>query len=314
MRIVETTSGGRFQALALAALLLCGCSSPTGYWDIANIPAHGPEMVELRSKEGVTLSMSRDRLLMLHGLVNNLAVAARVHVDHLVLVDHRIPDAWARLDAKGKSAIGVSTGMLDFLSDDFDALAGVMGHEIGHLALKHREARGKDPRAKSDALAFSRFQERQADEFGIRITFAAGYDPEGLLRWNRRVQDRLGSIRYAHTHPSDAEREADMYRLVSGYTRAAEGSKSVRLWSLIGLQLEQRPDGLLVRRLGAGSTGNLMPGDRIVALEAPVETAVSGLDDVLKIVSPGRASQSFRFSVIRRDTRMPAYFHSRKRP
>lgn len=314
MLTVQRASGGTLAALLMAALL-CGCASQLGVWDVGAVPAHGPDVVELRYPDSsASFGAKREQVLVLQDVVRNLAGTARVSFDHLLLTDEIELNARAGLNKAGRSFVSITAGMLEFLEGDVDALAALMGHELGHLALKHREERQSDPRAKSDALAFSRHQERQADEFGIRTAFAAGYDPQGVLRLNRRMQERASRGRYLQTHPSLLEREADMYRLVSGYTRAAEGSKAVRLWSLIGLDLEHKPDGLLVRRLGAGSTGNLMPGDRIVALEAPVETALFDLDDVLKLVAPGRASQSFRFSVIRRDTRMPAYFHSRKRP
>ena len=310
-------SGGTVLALALAlgALLLWGCSSQISYWDVGSVQAHGPDTVELPYKEGGgARAAKREQLLRLRRVVHDLAVAAQIRVDHLVLNNAPYLNAHAVRNEAGLSAVVITARMLEYVGDDVDALAGLMGHEIGHLALNHREAKKSDPRAQEDAMAFSRHLERKADEFAIRVAFAAGYDPEGLLRWNRRMQQRSSRARYSDTHPPLAEREADNFRLVSELVAAGRQSKEVRLWSLIGLGLARTPEGLTVTRLGAGSSGNLMVGDRIVALEAPAEGPISDIGDVLKAVSPGGDGQSFRFSVLRRDSKMRAYFHSRKRP
>jgi hypothetical protein len=308
-------SGSTVRALCVA-LLLCGCSSQATYWEVGLVPAHGRDTIEMPRQDGGTLGVKRERLLALRTVVQHLAVAAGVRLDHLVLTDELGLNARAGRTAAGRAFIVVTVGMLDFLGDDVDQVAGLLGHEIGHLALKHRDAVATDPRAQSDAMIFSRILERQADDFGVRVAFAAGYDPEGSLRLNRRVQELVSRARfivpYAKTHPSFLEREADLFRLVSGYTAAARQSKVLELWSHIGLGLEQQGDGLVVTRIGAKSWGSLAAGDRIVALESPVRAPVAHIDDILKAVSPDAGVQSFRFSVLRQGSETPAYFHFRK--
>jgi predicted Zn-dependent protease len=131
------------------------------------------------------------------------------------------------------------------LMDDESELAFALGHEVGHVAANHAHQReqyvsrgplgwigramgsifGGDPfggflerRAILDALQFSREQEYQADELGIRYMTAAGYDPAGsyelLAALSRasaleaRVQGQANrqTPEWASTHPLNENR------------------------------------------------------------------------------------------------------------
>src|SRR5439155_5987701 len=98
------------------------------------------------------------------------------------------------------------TRQLMTLMDDESQLAFALGHEVGHIAANHAHIReayvqrstfgwlgqmmgaifGGNPlgnyverRAKLDLLTFSREQEYQADQLGLRYLIGAGYDPAG---------------------------------------------------------------------------------------------------------------------------------------
>jgi hypothetical protein len=305
-------SGSTLRALC-ALLLLCGCSSPITHWQVAAVPQQGPEQVELPYKDGGALSVKRARLLALRGVVHNLAVAGRVRIDDLVLNNELGVNARAGRNDAGRSFIIVTLGMLEFLGDDVDQVAGVMAHEIGHLALNHGEQMKTDPRAKSQSVAFKQHLERKADEFGVRLAFSGGYDPEGVLRANRRIQERVKRARtptlYVETHPSLLEREADIFRLVSELAAATRQSSALQLWTRIGLGVEQQASGLVVTRLGGKSWGTLQVGDYIVSLESPLRAPVARVDDVLQVVPSGAAEHSFRFAVMRRGVPAAAQFH-----
>jgi predicted Zn-dependent protease len=133
-----------------------------------------------------------------------------------------------------------ATRQLLTLMDDESELAFALGHEIGHIAANHAHIReayaqrsvgifgqilgaifGDDSllqRARLDLLSFSREQEYQADQLGIRYMIAAGYDPEGapeLLQalsrqsaLQARVEGRTNrqTPEWASTHPLSENR------------------------------------------------------------------------------------------------------------
>ena len=130
------------------------------------------------------------------------------------------------------------------LMDDESQLAFALGHEVGHIAANHAHIREqyarRNPlgvfgqivgailgpgfgnlvsvRARLDTLSFSREQEYQADDLGIRYMIAAGYDPAGaagiLAALSRetalqaRVQGRANrqTPEWASTHPLSENR------------------------------------------------------------------------------------------------------------
>ena len=136
------------------------------------------------------------------------------------------------------------TRQLMGLMDDESQLAFALGHEVGHIAANHAHIREQyarrnplgvfgqlvgaifgpgltnviSARAKLDTLSFSREQEYQADDLGIRYMIAAGYDPAGsagiLAALSRntaleaRIQGRTNrqTPEWASTHPLSENR------------------------------------------------------------------------------------------------------------
>ncbi|HUT74132.1 MAG TPA: M48 family metalloprotease [Armatimonadota bacterium] len=127
----------------------------------------------------------------------------------------------------------VTTGMLNFV-DSSDQLAGVMGHEIGHVAEKHSLDAFKKQFWTSmffgviDApatlatlgqvgatlylLRHSRKDEQAADTLGAGYAYAAGYDPSQLAAFLRKLDAEHGrkpsTIEvYLSTHPTGERRQ-----------------------------------------------------------------------------------------------------------
>jgi predicted Zn-dependent protease len=137
------------------------------------------------------------------------------------------------------------TRQLMSLMDDESELAFALGHEVGHVAANHAHAREQyvqrssasvlgsilgaifgnsvvgsvlQQRARLDTLSFSREQEYQADELGLRYMIQAGYDPIGgseiLAALSResalqaRLQGRTNrqTPEWASTHPLSENR------------------------------------------------------------------------------------------------------------
>jgi predicted Zn-dependent protease len=137
------------------------------------------------------------------------------------------------------------TRQLMSLMDNESELAIALGHEVGHVAANHAHAREQyvqrssasvlgsilgaifgnnvvgsilQQRARLDTLSFSREQEYQADELGLRYMIQAGYDPVGgpeiLAALSResalqaRLQGRTNrqTPEWASTHPLSENR------------------------------------------------------------------------------------------------------------
>jgi predicted Zn-dependent protease len=159
---------------------------------------------------------------------------------HFAIADMAEPNAFALPGGY----VYVSRGLLA-LANDEDELAGVIGHEIGHVAARHsaqRETRqmgvgilsvlgtiaagvvggGQAAQAASQlgqvagagyVAAYSRDQERQADDVGQKLAAAGGWDPDGLadflLTLDREGKARSGKARqpsFLDTHPQPGER------------------------------------------------------------------------------------------------------------
>lgn len=152
-----------------------------------------------------------------------------------------------------------ATRQLMTLMDDESELAFALGHEIGHVAANHAHIReayeqrsvgffgqilgaifGDESllqRARLDFLSFSREQEYQADQLGIRFMIAAGYDPEGapaLLQalsrqsaLQARVEGRTNrqTPEWASTHPLSENRMRQTLEWAKASGRLGTGAR-----------------------------------------------------------------------------------------
>ena len=176
--------------------------------------------------------------------------------NELAAVSHRpdLPWRFTVLDSPVVNAFAVpggyiylTRGLLAYLNDEAE-LAGVLGHEIGHVTARHSvqaysRAAGAQmglllgqvfvpamrPRygapGVGDAagqglgllfLKFGRDDERQADRLGAEYAVASGWDPHGvgdMLTTLGRIADttdRRGTPNWLATHPEPADRVAGM--------------------------------------------------------------------------------------------------------
>jgi predicted Zn-dependent protease len=135
------------------------------------------------------------------------------------------------------SLVYVNRGLIEFARTEGE-LAGVLAHEISHVALRHGTARvskamlaqmgvavlgevlgdsGKAQAAQLGAqaglslyvLKFSRDYETQADILGAQIMARAGYDPSGMVSLFRRLEGEGGRPpRWLSSHPDPRSRAA----------------------------------------------------------------------------------------------------------
>ncbi len=128
----------------------------------------------------------------------------------------------------------VYSGLL-LAADNSAELAGVLGHEAGHVVARHSArqmvdafgleavagvALGKDPgtaqqiaaavAGKGAMLGFSRADETEADEYGARYASEAGYDPHGIATFFEKLLKGEGKqpgwAAMLSDHPATPER------------------------------------------------------------------------------------------------------------
>ena len=161
--------------------------------------------------------------------------------------------------------IVVTTGLLEFVQTKAE-LAAVIGHEMSHVDLRHCIERYQyalrlqkagfertpaavllDVNRMLIASGYSKYQEIEADEQGVRLAIQAGYDPDGgptamarlveseghmaaahartpVGEVGRAVEVALGS--YFRSHPLSSERQARMAALVERNRRRLAGTEA----------------------------------------------------------------------------------------
>lgn len=172
------------------------------------------------------------------------------------LVESKEVNAWCMPGGK----IAVYTGLLP-ITQNINALAVVMGHEIAHAIAEHGKERASSQMLQQAGLAavavgtmnkseaerqtwlaaygigsslgvilpFSRNQELEADRLGLMYAALAGYDPQEAIPLWRRMGSAGGGKppEFASTHPSDETRIAELQKMMPQameYYRKAKGA------------------------------------------------------------------------------------------
>jgi len=137
----------------------------------------------------------------------------------------------------------VFKGLVEKCKND-DELAGVIAHEIGHIAARHSvkmaqtnsianiamiliAATGGGDAARATNLAltslmasYSREDEFEADRRAVIYTKAAGYDPDALISFMETMKEAkkldLRPYSYFRSHPYEGERIGNIHRQITG--------------------------------------------------------------------------------------------------
>lgn len=161
----------------------------------------------------------------LASLVSRYEAAAGLHLPlKVVVLDHTMVNAFALPGGH----IYLMNGLIQKARGP-DEVAGVLGHEMGHVRYRHGLqsaiesgglgfllgtvfgdfAGGTAVLIASRALlqnAFSRDAEREADVFGVDLMLKAGGDPAGLAGFFGAIEGASGALTWLATHPASAER------------------------------------------------------------------------------------------------------------
>ncbi len=165
-----------------------------------------------------------------------------------------------------------SRGLLTLANSEAE-LAGVIGHEIGHITARHAASRmsqglvaglgaavigaaaggsaGKVANLGSNLYisSYSRGQESQSDELGIRYISRAGYDPMGVTKFlsSLDAQSKMENggktnFSYFSTHPLTASRVQEARVEAAKYPANNNESRAAYLNQINGLVYGDSPD------------------------------------------------------------------------
>lgn len=172
----------------------------------------------------VVLTIRRDSTVATDSVTPDVSCAYGVQA-----VTSDVLNAWA----DGKT-VTVTSAMLRFVPND-DELATVIAHEIAHNAMHHLQAKKKNSilgallgaavdvaagaggyntngaftrsGADAGALVFSQDFEREADYVGLHVMALGGWPIDSAPNlWRRMAAESPGSIKFASSHPTTAER------------------------------------------------------------------------------------------------------------
>jgi Zn-dependent protease with chaperone function len=165
-----------------------------------------------------------------------ISQAGRIQAE-LYFCSSRQVNAFAS-DAAGKPVVLVNAGLLALTDGNRDQLAAVLGHELGHIQMRHSQARAQAAReslmraqreaahlvnrgvdrttairaATHDFLVdftqFSQVAEREADDAGFKLLMLAGFKAAGQREIAEKMLKAAGTRERAYfsTHPGWAER------------------------------------------------------------------------------------------------------------
>jgi predicted Zn-dependent protease len=243
-RLSSAWRKGTVAALTAASLAGCAGDQTSSLVSLGALPADVPRIT------GLERSAEREhaRLVAAFGGEYNAGAAQRVLSDittRLVAATDR-PDESYRvtlLDSPAVNAFALPSGRLYAtrgllaLANDTAEVAAVLAHEIAHVTVRHASARSElesrsalvsrvvadvldDPvagamikdQSRFTLASFSRGQELEADQIGVRTLARAGYDPYGASRFLAALGRASGtradnaSPDVLSTHPSTPER------------------------------------------------------------------------------------------------------------
>lgn len=189
----------------------------------------------------VIQTVPREWLERLDRVSQDIALTFEMIPPEIFLINSDSPNAFAL--PTGRPQVGVTIAMLRLIGGRDDYSATIIGHEIGHLYAKHGEnkvwmskvsqavaqllgiaidatqaAKGVDTQGAGQKLGatgsslliakYSRDNEREADDLGIKHMAQAGYDPEMsaafFVYFNSTVPAHAES--WLDTHPGNDER------------------------------------------------------------------------------------------------------------
>ena len=162
--------------------------------------------------------------------------------------DDEEPNAWVKFQDEENFTLHVTSGLMKILGTEAE-IAGVLGHELGHIRLGHYGAMVLDDTARTvmginseladdmaravgemnmdlNESAFSRKQETEADDYGTELLRKSGYNVWGLYDAMKRFDDNgYATERNGfNSHPASRERLAHLSEKAGERRESLKGS------------------------------------------------------------------------------------------
>lgn len=185
-------------------------------------------------------------------------VAARILP--LARRDYDVPFTVKLIDSKEINAFALPggpiyfyTGLMNLAGSD-DEVASVLGHEATHIVKRHSVKQMSDAQSKGliaqillgksgqlaqaatgillqlDQLKFSRNDESQADEVGFKYLTEAGYDPDSMATFFRKMGAKTGGggPEWLQSHPVTSNRVKAAEARANQYEQSHGGGNAVK--------------------------------------------------------------------------------------
>ncbi|UCG64517.1 MAG: M48 family metalloprotease [Deltaproteobacteria bacterium] len=198
--------------------------------------------------------------------INDLGayIGRQVEVPYFPLEFYVIKDNTINAFAAPAGHVFFFSGLI-MVMDNVDEFASVLAHELGHVSARHLAAKIERSQKMSLAtmagilagiliggeaagalitgsmaagiqaeLGYSRDDERDADQLGLKYTYLSGFDPEGMVTVLQKMQRESwyggqGTPSYLLTHPGAAERMANIEAMSRGHKMMPEPDETKKL-------------------------------------------------------------------------------------
>ncbi|MEJ2082394.1 MAG: M48 family metalloprotease [Acidobacteriota bacterium] len=231
---------------------------------------------------------------------------------HFAVVDDPVVNAFALPGG----FVYFARGILPYMNNEAE-MAGVLGHEIGHVAARHAVTQASKAELFSLGLGlgsilsptfqqfsglaqqgvgllflkYSRDDESQADRIGVRYMYKAGYDPRELSDFftvfQKLEEKSKGSLpTWLSTHPAPPDRIQRTHQLAAQLVSESGGSSSLQVGRN---QFLQQIDGLVYGenpREGFTQDGHFYHPDMQFQLRYPSGWQVSNSKSMVTFVAP----------------------------
>ncbi|HMS66728.1 MAG: M48 family metallopeptidase [Saprospiraceae bacterium] len=255
---------GRFKLFLILGLAMAGYQAFKYYTNTQTNPITGEEQrIQWTAEEEIALGLqSAPQMAQQYGglhpdqraqahldeigrrlVTNTIAGKAQYPWDFHLLADDQVVNAFA---LPGGQCF-ITAALYARLEND-DQLAGVMGHEVGHVVYRHGAERmasqgfiqgliqsvmigsgGSQSIAQianmvgqMSSMKYGRDQELQSDDFGVRIMVESGYNPQYLIKVMDILEEASGGNRvpeFQSTHPSPENRREKIKQAIEKYAK-----------------------------------------------------------------------------------------------